>query len=126
MKDMKEMFKNFDFNEPPTQMITTVNGMELPDDYLEFMSEHNGGEGPIGEIGYGCFFMLEELEKINDDYDVQEAWPGHIVIGSDMGGMLWAYWPEEKIYCQIDSLITSEDTYCDESETLEEFIRKIG
>ena len=123
---MKEMFRNFNFNEPPAQMITTVCGMDLPEDYLEFMSEHNGGEGPIGEIGYGCFFRLEELEPSNDEYDVQKSWPGYIVIGSDMGGMLWAYNPEKEFYCQIDSCSISNDAIFDESDSLEEFVRKIG
>lgn len=27
---MKELFRNFDFNEAPAEMITTVCGMELP------------------------------------------------------------------------------------------------
>ena len=122
---MKDLFKNFQFNEAPAQMIRSVNGLELPEDYLEFMSEHNGGEGQIGEIGYGCFFRLEELEEINDKYNVQESWPGYVVIGSDMGGMLWAYSPEEKIYCQIDSCAIDDDTCYDASESLEEFVRKI-
>ena len=123
---MKELFRNFDFNEAPTQMIQTVNGIDLPEDYLEFMSEHNGGEGPIGEVGYGCFFRLEELEDCNTEYDVQKSWPGHIVIGSDMGGMLWAYFPEKEVYCQIDSCSISDDAFFDVSDSLQEFVEKIG
>ena len=123
---MKELFRNFDFNEAPAEMITTVCGMELPEDYLEFMREHSGGEGPIGEIGYGCFFRLEELEEINAEYKVQEHWPGYVVIGSDMGGMLWAYNPEKKVYCQIDSCSISNDAFFDVSWSLEEFVRKLG
>ncbi len=123
---MKELFRNFDFNEAPTQMIQTVNGIDLPEDYLEFMSEHNGGEGPIGEVGYGCFFRLEELEDCNTEYDVQKSWPGHIVIGSDMGGMLWAYCPEKEVYCQIDSCSISDDAFFDVSDSLQEFVEKIG
>jgi hypothetical protein len=123
---MKELFRNFDFNEAPAEMITTVCGMDLPEDYLEFMSEHNGGEGPIGEVGYGCFFRLEELEDCNTEYDVQKSWPVHIVIGSDMGGMLWAYCPEKEVYCQIDSCSISDDAFFDVSESLEEFVRKLG
>lgn len=122
---MKEMLKDFNFNEAPAKMIRKVCGMDLPEDYLEFMSKHNGGEGPIGELGYGCLFKLEELEEINNEYKVQEYWPGYIVIGSDMGGMLWAYNPEEKYYCQIDSVIT-DDICFDVSETLQEFLGKIG
>ena len=31
------------------------------------MSEHDGGEGPLGEYNYGSFFRMEELEQINKD-----------------------------------------------------------
>ena len=43
------MFKDFEFNEKPEELIYEVNGMVLPTDYLAFMKEHNGGEGPLGE-----------------------------------------------------------------------------
>ncbi len=66
MATFKDMFKEFEFNDRPEEMITEVNGMKLPEDYLDFMSEHNGGEGPLGEYNYGRFYMLEELEEIND------------------------------------------------------------
>ena len=56
------MFSKFEFNEKPERMITEVNGFALPKDYLAFMSEHNGGEGPIGENNYGRFYRLEELD----------------------------------------------------------------
>ena len=78
---MEELFKEFEFNDKPEQLITSVSGMPLPEDYLSFMKEHNGGEGPIGENNYGRFYRLEELQEINDTYDVQTSWPGYIVIG---------------------------------------------
>ena len=119
---IEEMFAGFDFNEEPSETITEVAGMALPGDYLQFMSEHDGGEGPLGEYNYGCFFRLEELEDINEEYDVQNSWPGYVVIGSDMGGQLWAYNPDKAIYCQIDSCNTDEDTFYTVSDSLEEFL----
>lgn len=68
---MDEMFKNFEFNEKSEISITEVNGIKLPSDYIDFMKEHNGGEGPIGNNNYGRFYKLEELEKINNEYEVQ-------------------------------------------------------
>ena len=56
--NMEDMFREFDFNEKPEELISEVNGITLPDDYLAFMSEHNGGEGPLGENNYGRFFRL--------------------------------------------------------------------
>ena len=123
--DHEEMFKEFEFNEKPETILESVNGLELPDDYLDFMKEHNGGEGPLGENNYGCFYRFEELEEVNDDYEVQDNWPGYVVIGSDMSGQLWAYNPEKKIYCQIDSMNTDEETYYTQAGSFEEFLTKM-
>lgn len=120
-KILEDMFKDFGFNEKPEEMISEVNGMKLPEDYLGFMSEHNGGEGPLGENNYGRFYMLEELEEINNEYDVQNSWPGYVVIGG-IDDALWAYNPDKKIYCQIDSFNTNEDTYYTVSTSFEEFL----
>ena len=118
---MEEMFKAFEFNEKPEELITEVNGIALPEDYLSFMKEHNGGEGSLGENNYGCFYKLEELEEINESYEVKTNWPGYVVIGG-IDDALWAYNPDKKIYCQIDSCNTDEDTYYTISNSLEEFL----
>ena len=121
----EEMFVEFEFNEKPEEIITSVNGLTLPEDYLAFMQEHNGGEGNLGENNYGCFYRLEELEGVNDEYEVGKNWPGYVVIGSDMSGQLWAYNPEKKIYCQIDSCNNGDDTYYTVSYSFEEFLKKM-
>lgn len=122
---MEEMFSEFNFNEIPSEVITEVNGLKLPEDYIEFMKKHNGGEGNIGNNSYGCFFKLEELEELNNEYGAQEEWPGYIIIGSDMGDNLWAYNPEKKIYCQIDSCNIDEDAYYTISNSLESFLKEM-
>ena len=119
---MEEMFKEFEFNEKPGEMITELNGMPLPEDYLAFMREHNGGEGPLGENNYGCFYRLEELAEFNAEYDVPNNWPGCVVLGSDMSGQLWAWNPEKRIWCQIDSGNIDEDTYYTISDSFEAFL----
>ena len=81
---LEELFKDFEFNEMPEELIFKVNGMALPDDYLIFMRKHNGGEGPLGRNCYGCFYRMEEIQGVNDDYEVKKWWPGHIVIGTDV------------------------------------------
>ena len=122
--NIEDMFGEFDFNEKPEELISEVNGISLPDDYLAFMSEHNGGEGPIGENNYGRFFRLEELEEINDEYDVQNSWPGCVVIGG-IDDALWAYNTSKGIYCQIDSCNIDEDTYYTISDSFVEFLIKM-
>ena len=32
---MKEMFRDFDFNEKPEELVRSVGGLELPEDYLD-------------------------------------------------------------------------------------------
>lgn len=118
------MFKEFEFNEKPKRIVTEINGLALPEDYLDFMREHNGGEGPLGENNYGRFYRLEELKEINDDYDVQKSWPGFVAIGG-IDDMLWAYNPEKKIYCQIDTCNIDEDTYHTISDSFEQFLIKM-
>ena len=118
---MEELFEEFEFNEKPAQLITKVSGLTLPEDYLSFMKEHNGGEGPIGKNNYGRFYRLEELQEINDAYDVQTSWPGYIVIGG-IDDALWAYNPGKGVYCQIDSCNTDVDTYYTVSDSFEAFL----
>ena len=118
---MEDMFQQFDFNEKPEKMITEVNGLALPEDYLAFMCAHNGGEGLLGKNNYGRFWRLEDLEEIDRMYEVQRNWPGYVVIGG-CDDMLWAYNPEKKIYCQIDSMNIAEDTYDTVSDSLEAFL----
>ncbi len=121
---LESMFWKFVFNEKPENVISEVNGLPLPEDYLSFMSEHNGGEGPLGDNNYGRFYRLEELKEINDEYDVQSSWPGYIVIGG-IDDILWAYNPRKKIYCQIDACNVAEDTYYTISNSLGEFLIKM-
>lgn len=122
---MNEMFKEFDFNDKTDYRIEEVNGVKLPKDYLDFMAEHDGGEGPIGKNNYGCFYKLEELVEVNNEYEVQQWWPGYVIIGSDMGDSLWAYNPSKNIYCEIDSLNGNDNTYFCISNSFKEFLVKM-
>ncbi|MBO5092817.1 MAG: SMI1/KNR4 family protein [Lachnospiraceae bacterium] len=76
----------FVFNQPYTGAeIRQINYVVLPEQYLEFMKKHNGGRGDIGET-WMELFPLEELQEINDDYEIEEFLPDHILIGSNAGG----------------------------------------
>lgn len=79
----------FEFNAPYNgEVIKKINEVELPEDYVEFMKKHNGGEGDIGEA-WLVLYSLEELQEINDDYEIEQFLPDHIIIGSDGGGELY-------------------------------------
>lgn len=84
-----EKWGEFEFNEPYTgDDIVRINEVELPKQYIEFMKKHNGGEGDIGE-NWLVLYPLEDLQEINDDYEIEQFLPGHIIIGSDGGGELY-------------------------------------
>ena len=84
-----ENWGEFEFNVPYTgENIEKVNGVALPKKYIEFMREHNGGEGDIGET-WLVLYSLEELQEVNDDYETEEFLPGRIIIGSNGGDELY-------------------------------------
>lgn len=80
---------SFELDQPyKGEAIDEVCGVLLPEDYLAFMHEHNGGEGDIGE-NYLVLFPLEELAAVNDNYDTENTMPGCVIIGGDGGGELY-------------------------------------
>ncbi len=60
-------------------------GVSLPSDYLDFLRQHNGGEGFIGD-NYIIFWRAEELADFNLEYEVNKYAPGILLFGSDGGG----------------------------------------
>ncbi len=125
MWETVEMFKDFEFNKPTDYEITEINGVTIPDDYLSFMHEHNGGEGGIGENGYMQLVKLEELADFNEDYEISKWHQDIFIFGTDLGGILFGYDSSKSLYCSIDSCsITEEDTY-HAGKTFAEFIQAV-
>lgn len=98
----------FVFNEPYIgNEIKQINNVLLPTQYMEFMKEHNGGEGDLGETWF-ILFPMEELQEINDDYCIEEFLPDHIIIGSNGGGELYGI-DMDGNYFNVPSMIAEED-----------------
>lgn len=98
----------FEFNDSyEGEEIGKVNNVILPEQYIEFMRKHNGGEGDIGETWF-ILFPLEELQEINDDYEIEEFLPGHIIIGSNGGGELYGI-DKAGNYFNVPALIDEDD-----------------
>ncbi len=57
----------------------------LPDDYVQFLGRHNGGEGFVGDY-YLILWRAEELVPFNRDYETMKYAPGIILFGSNGGG----------------------------------------
>ena len=82
-------WNEFEFNDPyEGEEISSVNGVDLPSQYIDFMKEHNGGEGDLGETWF-VLYPLEELEEINNDYEIPKYLPDCVIIGSNGGGEIY-------------------------------------
>jgi hypothetical protein len=65
-------------------------GRKLPGDYVEFMKQHDGGEGFLGD-SYCRLLKLCELAKFKRDYEVPLSAPGLMLFGSDGGGEAFGF-----------------------------------
>lgn len=65
-------------------------GVKLPKDYTDFLREHNGGEGFIGD-SYIIFFKAEELVDFNREYEVEKYAPGILLFASNGGGEAYGF-----------------------------------
>lgn len=101
-------WNEFVFNEPYVgDKIERINNVVLPKQYLEFMKNHNGGEGDIGEAWF-ILFPLEKLQEINDDYCMEDFLPNHIIIGSNGDGELYGI-DSSGNYFNVPIMIEEED-----------------
>ena len=102
------LFDGFEFGEPYRGTpIEEVCGVLLPEDYLAFMREHNGGEGDVGGTSL-VLFPLEELRTVNDNYDTENALEGCVIIGGNGGGELYGV-DEQGRYFNVPALMDKQD-----------------
>jgi len=77
------------FNSPADQKVveelSSSLGVALPSDYLDFLGNHDGGEGFIGD-NYIVLWGAEELANFNREYEVDKYAPGILLFGSDGSG----------------------------------------
>ncbi|CAH0647521.1 SMI1/KNR4 family protein [Pseudomonas juntendi] len=74
----------------PAEMSTIDNlsknlAATLPESYIEFLKEHDGGEGFIGD-NYIIFWKAEEVVDFNREYEVETYAPGIFLFASNGGG----------------------------------------
>lgn len=120
----QSLFKDFEFNALPESSVTELNGIRLPDDYIQFLGENGGGEGAVGEQGYLQLWGLSELDENNKLYEASEYFPDCTLIATDLSGALFGITKLGE-YFAADANGPDEDIeiMCD---TFEEFIEKIG
>jgi hypothetical protein len=71
------------------EAIFTPLNFRPPDDYVGFMAETNGSEGPIGALGYLAIYSTQELLDCNAQTMTLE--PGILFFGTDRGGEGYAF-----------------------------------
>ena len=91
---------------------------KLPNDYIEFMKSHNGGEGPVGKYGYLAIWNTQEFIDTNNDKDIVPI-RDLVYFASDRSGLLYAFdtrngmksiveLPEDaEDYSEVDQVATS-------------------
>lgn len=75
-------------------VITNVEhqlGLRFPDDYIDFLRQTNGTEGPTPNGGHVALWPLEELPAANEGYRVQDFAPGLLLFGSDGSGTAYGF-----------------------------------
>lgn len=119
------MWNEFEFNSPYNgKRITEINGVNLPQNYIDFMIEHNGGEGDVGE-SWLVLYPMEELKEINDDYNVPEYLPNHIIIGSNGGGEFFGINSDGKYFIVPSMFEIDEITIlCDDIKKLPDTVNQ--
>lgn len=65
--------------------------VQLPSDYVAFVKESNGAEGPLSESAYVALWRVDELREANEDYGVEDFAPGLLLFGSDGGDTAYAF-----------------------------------
>ena len=64
--------------------------IKLPNDYIEFMVASNGAIGFIGKR-YLSLWKVEELQSLNEAYNISEFFPGLVAFRSDGGDEGYAF-----------------------------------
>ncbi len=78
--------------ETAIQQLVKGAGVELPNDYLDFLGKSDGGEGELGvKPGWIKLWPAKEVIAANQDYCVAEFLPGFFAFGTSGGGEMFAF-----------------------------------
>lgn len=89
-----KLFESFNMSSPASQdaiiSAEKVLHAKLPDGYVNFLSQGNGGEGFVGN-NYLILWPIEQIKELNEAYQVEEFAPGLLLFGSSGGGEAYAF-----------------------------------
>ncbi|MNT72535.1 hypothetical protein D3C72_2111440 [compost metagenome] len=81
--------------------MTSQIDFSLPQEFLLFLNEFNGGEGFVGENSYVILWKTSDLIEFNHGYMVNEFAPELFLIGSDGGGTAYAIRKIDGTFVQV-------------------------
>ena len=123
---MKAIFKNFEFTGASDITVTEINGVKLPEDHLEFVSENGGGEDPLGEEGYLQLWAFDELAEQNEFYEVREVLPHCALIGTDLSGSMFGVTERGEYFSVPNDMGLDAEEIEILCGSFEEFMEKLG
>lgn len=92
---MRRFISNLNCRAPATDEAVGVferaSRKQIPEDYREFLTIANGGEGFIGKNAYIILWPVDELASMNEAYEVENYAPGLLIFGSDGGGEAYGF-----------------------------------
>ena len=77
-------------SDPDIRDFQTQGGINLPNDYLQFLKKTNGGSGFIGS-NYIEMWPLDKLAQYNRGYGADRYTPQLLMFGSNGGGEAFAF-----------------------------------
>jgi len=96
----------------------------FPAEYVEFLQQANGGEGPVGAESYVILWPVDELVERNEVYKVDDEYaPGLTFIGTDGGNEVFAIRRTDNHFVRAPLIGMAPDVVDDTGSTLEEFLR---
>ena len=115
-KETIEKLKEFD--------IRKSEDFELSEKYkvfYKFFEQTISGEGMVGENNYLMLWNKDDIEELNNDYEVQEFLTDIILIGSDGGDMAYGINVDGK-YIEVPFIGMDDDEVIIIAENFDEFI----
>ena len=102
----------------------------LPQDYIAYLAESNGGEGSVGATGYLRLWPAERIAERNRGYEMEEFAPGIVLIGTDGGGEAYGFdfrGRRPRVIAFPFDCLAAVDPYIREmGQDFTEFMRRIG
>lgn len=99
---MSDMKLNAPCNYDKLIKIENEFNFNLPNDYVEFMKKHDGGEGPIGKYGYLAVWNVEEVFSYNYEKNGPVLSDDILFFSSDRGGTIFAFKKDNDLFTIVE------------------------